>query len=155
MSARPWKAIAAMAENRVIGAAGRIPWHIPEDLQWLRQCTLGQAVAMGRKTYESVGRPLPGRLNIVISRAVPEIPGCVVLPSLEALARYPAGRQVWILGGAELYAKALDRVSELYLTVVKGNYEGDAFFPPFEDRFRLAAVLREDPRFRILKYVPV
>ena len=155
MSARPWKAIAAMAENRVIGAAGRIPWHIPEDLQWLKECTLGQAVAMGRKTFESVGRPLPGRLNVVISRTLKEVPGCVVLPSLEALAAHDCGRQVWILGGAEIYAAALDRVAELYLTVVKGHYAGDAFFPPFEDRFRLAAVLREDPRFRILKYVPV
>lgn len=154
MSARPWKAIAAMSENRVIGNAGRIPWHLPEDFKWVKHCTLGQAIAMGRKTFESIGRPLPGRLNIVISRSVTAIPGCTVLPSLEALAQLPVDRTVWIFGGAEIYAQALDRVAELYLTVVKGHFDGDAFFPPFEDQFTLAEVIREEPRFRILKYVP-
>ena len=150
---RPFKAIAAMSENRVIGNSGKIPWHIPEDFQWVKQCTEGQAIAMGRKTFESIGRPLPRRENIVISRSVEAIPGCTVLPSLEALEAHPAKGHIWIFGGAQIYAAAMDRIGELYLTVVKGIYEGDAFFPPFEDQFDLEAVIREADAYRILKYV--
>lgn len=150
---RPWKAIAAMAENRVIGNKGHIPWNIPEDFQWVKQCTKGQAIAMGRKTYESIGRPLPGRTNIVISRSNPDIPGCVVLPSLDALGKYKTDHEIWIFGGAQIYAQAFARINELYLTIVKGDFEGDAFFPPFEDQFDLVETIREEPAFKILKYV--
>jgi dihydrofolate reductase len=155
MESRPWKAIAAMSENRVIGLHNKLPWHIPEDFQWVKHCTRGQAIAMGRKTFESMGRPLPNRENIVISRTATEIPGCVVLPSLDALAAYATDREIWIFGGAQIYAAALPRVGELYLTVVKGQFEGDAFFPPFEDQFVLDSVIREEPAFRILKYVHI
>ncbi|MEX0330854.1 MAG: dihydrofolate reductase [Puniceicoccaceae bacterium] len=149
---RPWKAIAAMSENRVIGADNKIPWHLPEDFKWVKACTQGKAIAMGRKTFESMGRPLPNRENIVISRSVTEIPGCVVLPSLQALEAYETDREIWIFGGAQIYAAALERIGELYLTVVKGTYEGDAFFPPFEDQFGEPETIRETPEFRILKY---
>jgi dihydrofolate reductase len=94
-----WKAIAAMSENRVIGNANKIPWHLPEDFKWVKACTQGQAIAMGRKTFESMGRPLPKRENIVISRTATEIPGCTVLPSLEALEQYETEADVWIFGG--------------------------------------------------------
>ncbi|MEX0324734.1 MAG: dihydrofolate reductase [Puniceicoccaceae bacterium] len=149
---RPWKAIAAMSENRVIGAANTIPWHLPEDFKWVKACTQGKAIAMGRKTFESMGRPLPNRENIVISRSVTEIPGCVVLPSLQALEAYETDREIWIFGGAQIYAAALERIDELYLTVVKGTFDGDAFFPPFEDQFGEPETIRETPDFSILKY---
>jgi dihydrofolate reductase len=151
---RPWKAIAAMSENRVIGRENKMPWHLPEDFKWVKQCTSGQAIAMGRKTFESMGRPLPNRENIVISSSTKEIPGCVVLPSLEDLQRYRTDRQIWIFGGAQIYAQALSRIAELYLTVVRGTFEGDTFFPPFEDQFILAETIREEPDFSILKYLP-
>ena len=125
---RPWKAIAAMARNRVIGDKGTIPWHLPEDFKWVKQCTLGQSIAMGRKTFASMGRPLPRRENIVISRSASEIPGCVVLPSLDALAEYQAEGDIWIFGGAEIYRQALPRVHELFLTIVEMAPEGDTFF---------------------------
>ena len=141
-----------MAENRVIGQENKLPWHIPEDFQWVKACTKGQAIAMGRKTFESLGRPLPNRENIVISRSAQEIPGCTVLPSLEALAQYQTDKEIWIFGGAQIYAQAMDRIGELYLTVVKGEFSGDAFFPPFEDAFTLEEVVREEPHFKILKY---
>jgi dihydrofolate reductase len=150
---RPWKAIAAMSENRVIGNSGQIPWHIPEDFKWVKSCTKGQVIAMGRKTFESMGRPLPNRENIVISRSATEIPGCIVLPSLEALESYQTDREIWIFGGSQIYAQALGRIDELYLTIVTGNFEGDTFFPPFEDQFDLAETIREEPEFKILKYV--
>ena len=152
-AARPWKAIAAMAENRVIGRDNKLPWHIPEDFKWVMRCTTGKAIAMGRKTFESMGKPLPNRENIVISRSVDALPGCVVLPSLEALENYRTDREIWIFGGARIYEQAMDRVHELYLTVVRGSYEGDAFFPAFEADFDLAEVIREEDAFRILKYV--
>ena len=149
---RNWKAIAAMSENRVIGSNGRLPWNLPEELQWVREATKGKALVMGRKTFEAIGRPLPGRENIVITRSLKELPGCVVLPSLDALESYQTDREIWIFGGAQIYAEALDRIGELYLTVVKGTYEGDTFFPPFEDQFSLDSVIRETPEFTILKY---
>jgi dihydrofolate reductase len=154
MNQRPWKAIAAMSENRVIGNAGQIPWHLPEDFKWVKACTKGQAIAMGRKTFECMGRPLPDRENIVISRSATSIPGCIVLPSLDALEAHQTPRQIWIFGGADIYAQALPRIAELYLTLVKGTFPGDAFFPPFEDQFVLAETIREEPEFKILKYVP-
>jgi dihydrofolate reductase len=153
-SSRPWKAIAAMARNRVIGYRGSIPWHLPEDFKWVKARTLGQTIAMGRKTFESMGRPLPGRENLVITRSTREIPGCVVLPSLSALEAYPAAGTVWIFGGAEIYRQALPRVHELYLTVVDAEPEGDTFFPPFEDQFTLAEVVRRTPEFEIRRYLP-
>lgn len=149
---RPWKAIAAMSANRVIGNKGKIPWHLAEDFKWVKQCTQGQVIAMGRKTFESMGRPLPNRENIVISRTAETIPGCLVLASLEALESHLTDREIWIFGGAQIYQAALDRIDELYLTVVNGTFEGDAFFPPFEDQFDPPEVIRETPEFRILKY---
>jgi len=151
--ARPWKAIAAMARNRVIGDRGSIPWHLPEDFKWVKECTLGQSIAMGRKTFESMGRPLPKRENIVISRSAREIPGCTVLPSLDALLIHPAKGDVWIFGGAEIYRQALPRVVELFLTVVDLEPDGDTFFPPFEEQFALAEVVRRTEQFEIRRYV--
>ena len=150
---RPWKAIAAMSENRVIGSKGRLPWDLPEEIAWVRQCTKGQIIAMGRRTHEAIGRPLPGRENIVISRSSREIAGCIVLPSLEALENYETDKEIWIFGGSQIYAAAFDRIADLYLTIVKGTYEGDTFFPPFEDQFKLAEVIREEEAFSILRYV--
>ncbi len=149
---KPWKAIAAMAENRVIGDHGRIPWNLPEDFKWVKQCTQSQSIAMGRKTYESIGRPLPGRENIVITRSVQIIPGCTVLPSLEALERHPTAGEVWIFGGSEIYRQALPKVHELMLTVVYGNFEGDACFPPFEHLFGAPEVIRQESAFEIRRY---
>ncbi len=149
---RRWKAIAAMARNRVIGHRNAIPWHLPADFQWVKACTRGQTIAMGRKTLESMGRPLPHRENVVISRSVTAIPGCVVLPSLEALETFPAAGEIWVFGGAEIYRAAMDRVSDLYLTVVKMEPEGDRWFPPFEDQFTLVETLRDTPEFEIRHY---
>ena len=149
---RPWKAIAAMAENRVIGRSNTLPWHLPEDFQWVKACTRGKSIAMGRKTFESIGRPLPGRENIVISRSLQSIPGCLVLPSLQALLDDPAEREVWIFGGAEIYRQALPHVADLYLTVVYGQPEGDAWFPPFEDAFLLSSTVKRAEAFEIRHY---
>jgi dihydrofolate reductase len=141
------KAIAAMAENRVIGNQGKIPWHLPEDFKWFKQATLGHILVMGRRTYESIGRPLPGRETWILSRTGFTAPGTRTVPSPEALAILAAqeSRDVWVAGGAEIYALLLPHCSDLYLSMVHGTPAGDAFFPPFEAGFvSVGEVLRKD-----------
>ena len=150
-----FKAIAAMSENRVIGAGNKIPWHLPEDFKWFKKMTTGNVVVMGRKTFESIGKPLPGRDTIVLSRSGFAYPGVRTVSSFEAIDPSDpalAGKDVFICGGAEIYAQALPHCSDLFLTVVKRRVEGDAFFPPFEDRFELAERLADSAEFKILHY---
>lgn len=128
-------AIAAMAQNRCIGVNNKLPWHIPEDLKFFKDKTLGKKIIMGRKTFESLGRPLPKRENIVISRRSDFHPeGVKVFNSLEsALAdvesRAEALEEVFIVGGAEIYSLSLSKIHRLYLTLVDQEVPGDAFFP--------------------------
>jgi len=135
---RHFCAIVAMASNRVIGRNGGLPWHYPEDLQHFKRITLGSPIVMGRSTYESIGRPLPGRQNIVITRQ-PTLPGDVtVIPSLKALADLPlSADRVFIIGGAQLFQEALPLCEELYLTFIRPAIEGDVWMPPFESEFNL------------------
>ena len=124
--------IAAMAENRVIGRGGVIPWKIPGEQKLFKRITLGHAVIMGRRTYESIGRPLPGRTNIVVSRRPGFQPeGCLSAAGLAAaLALCPAGEEeVFIIGGGQLYRDAMPITDRIYLTVVPLTVDGDAFFP--------------------------
>ncbi len=147
-----FKAIAAMALNRVIGQANRIPWHLPEDFRWFKQMTIGQVVVMGRRTFESIGKPLPQRTTIVVSRSRPSIPDVQVVASLAQIDLAHEQREVYICGGAQLYSQALPACSDLYLTLVKREVVGDTFFPTFEDRFELVAELRDCPEFKVLHY---
>lgn len=124
--------IAAMAEHRVIGRGGSIPWKIPGEQKRFKRITLGHTVIMGRRTYESIGRPLPGRTNIVVSRRPGFRPeGCLAASGLEAaLALCPAGEEeIFIIGGGQLYREALPIADRIYLTVVPLTVDGDAFFP--------------------------
>jgi dihydrofolate reductase len=123
--------VVAMAANRVIGRDNRLPWHLPADLKHFKQLTLGKPVVMGRKTYESIGRPLPERTNIVVTRDRDyEAPGCVVVHSLEeALAAAGEAAEVMVIGGAEFYRQVLARTDTLYLTRVHAEFEGDSVFP--------------------------
>ncbi len=126
--------IAALAKNRVIGIENRLPWRLPEDLAHFKALTLGHPVLMGRKTFESLGRPLPGRTNIVITRN-PDYcrDGCVVAGSIpDALALCRDVGEIFFIGGAELYAQAIPLADRLYLTEVDIEVEGDAWFPDFE-----------------------
>jgi len=148
----PPKAIAAMALNRVIGAGGAIPWHLPEDFQWFKRMTIGHALLMGRRTFESIGRPLPNRQTIVLSRGPFVHAGVTVIRRLEDLGPILGERTVFVCGGAEIYAQTLSYCSDLYLTMVQREVGGDTFFPPFEHRFTLAATLAQTPEFSILHY---
>ncbi len=147
-----FKAIAAMSLNRVIGAGNKIPWHLPEDFKWFKQLTTGHVIVMGRKTFESIGKPLPNRETIVLSRSHFSNPGVRTVASLEEVPALAGGRDIFICGGAQIYRQALPLCSDLYLTLVKREVEGDAFFPPFEDRFELVEEIRDTPEFKILHY---
>ena len=133
--------IVAVAQNGVIGDRNALLWHISEDLKHFKALTSGHPVVMGRKTYESLGRPLPNRTNVVISRQELEIPGCRVVHSLdEALALFPEEEEVFIIGGAQIYAEALPRADRFYLTRVFHDYEGDTHFPEWnEELWRLVS----------------
>ena len=141
-----------MSENRVIGAGGKIPWHLPEDFKWFKKMTTGQVIVMGRKTFESIGKPLPNRTTIVLSRSQFSHPGVQTFSDLSRIDLANETRDVFICGGAQVYAQALPLCTDLYLTLVKRVVEGDAFFPPFEDRFELTEEILDCPDFKILHY---
>ena len=150
---KPFQAIAAMSLNRVIGVGNQIPWHLPEDFKWFKATTTGHVIVMGRKTFESIGKPLPNRTTIVLSRSAWSHPGVQTARSLEEIVPLVAGRKAFIAGGAQIYEQALPLCSDLFLTLVKREVAGgDAFFPPFEDRFELVEEIRDTPEFKILHY---
>ncbi len=128
--------VAAVAANGVIGAGGKLPWHLPEDLRHFRALTLGHPVIMGRKTWEAIGRPLPGRENIVVTRAAGyEAPGAHVAASLDAALALCAGEPVaFVIGGGEIYTAALPVADGLVLTEIDRAFAGDARFPEFDRR---------------------
>jgi len=128
--------IAAMAKNRVIGRGNTIPWHIPGEQQRFKGMTMGYTLIMGRKTFESIGRPLSGRKTVIISRNREyQAAGCVVVPSLAAaIALCPETETVFIAGGGEIYQQALDLADSIYLTVLDREVEGDILFPEFDQK---------------------
>ena len=132
--------IAAVAQNGVIGDKNALLWHISEDMRFFKRTTSGHPVIMGRKTYESLGRPLPNRTNVVISRTQREIEGCTVVGSLEqAVALFPKEEEVFIIGGAQIYALALAIADRMYLTRVYHDYQGDTSFPKWDsDEWQLS-----------------
>ncbi|MGO1297663.1 MAG: type 3 dihydrofolate reductase [Vibrio sp.] len=130
--------IAAMANDRVIGHDNQMPWHLPADFAWFKQCTLGKPIIMGRKTYDSIGRPLPGRPNIVISRdSELLIEGVSTVTSIdEALALTAEYEEVMVIGGGSIYAACLPRADRLYITEIKADLSGDTHFPDWGKGWR-------------------
>lgn len=126
-------AIVAMAENRTIGKQNRLPWHLPADLRHFKKLTTGHPILMGRKTYESIGKPLPNRTNIILTRNPTYLaPGCEIVTTLdEAMqtAKHHHATEVFVIGGAEIYRQLLPQINHLYLTIVHEQIAGDAFFP--------------------------
>jgi dihydrofolate reductase len=127
--------IAAMAENRVIGVNNTLPWRLPADLRHFRLITTGHHVIMGRRNYESIGKPLPNRTNIVVTRNPSyRAPGCLVKHSFEdALAAAADDPEIFVIGGAEIYRQALGHADRLYLTLVHAQVQGDTYFPQFDE----------------------
>jgi dihydrofolate reductase len=171
-----------MSKNRVVGNQGAIPWRIPEEFKWFRRKTLGSFLIMGRHTFESLPRPLDGRITIVLTRDPEKLrrdeatygryAEAVVGDAAHQLAEIAPGRsevrlvrgldpleragiteRAWLCGGVQIYEQFLSRCSELFLSVIDREVEGDALFPPFEHLFELAGVEAEFPEFRVLRYV--
>jgi len=125
--------IVAMAKNRVIGAGNRIPWHLPGELQMFKRITMGHHIVMGRNTWESIGRLLPGRTSVIVTRRADYVvAGAIVAGSLDsALAACGDDSEIFVIGGAQLYAAALPLARRIYLTTVDAEISGDTFMPPF------------------------
>ena len=129
--------IAAMASNRVIGNRGALPWHLTEDLKRFKELTTGHPVIMGRKTFESIvlalGKPLPGRRNIVVTRSAQYTPtGAEAVNSLEGALHLVGDQQAFVIGGAEIYCLALPLADTMFLTEINARFDGDAWFPGFD-----------------------
>jgi dihydrofolate reductase len=150
VESKRFKAIVAMSLNRVIGRENRLPWHIPEELRWFKQMTTGHVIIMGRNTWESIGRPLPNRETIVVTRT--EIPNIRTVRSLREIDPSADGRDYFIIGGAQLFREALPLCSDVYLTVVQRKVEGDVFLEPFEHAFEPPEIVKETVDFSVLHY---
>lgn len=138
--------IVAMASNRAIGLNGQMPWHLSADLKRFKLITMGYPIIMGRLTFEAIGRPLPGRTNIIVSRnPAYQAKGCVVVDSVEAAIRYGCqlADEVFIIGGSTLYEATLPMADTLYITQINQDFEGDTFFPDF-NRSKWTEVERKD-----------
>ncbi|MCM3637556.1 dihydrofolate reductase [Sporosarcina luteola] len=128
--------------NRVIGIDNKMPWHIPEELKYFKKVTMGKAMVMGRKTFESIGRPLPGRLNIIVTRNKDYVAdGVEVFHDLhKAIERAEAySDEVVIIGGAEIFKLTMDIADRLYITVIRKEFDGDTFFPEIDDSWKLVS----------------
>jgi dihydrofolate reductase len=145
-------AVAAMSENRVIGNGNEIPWHISDEFKWFKKITMGKTLLMGRKTFQSIGEPLPGRRTVVISRGGFSYEGVNVISDLSELSKLAGVEEIIVAGGGEIYRQTMDLWSEVYLSVVKRVVEGDAFFPEFEDQMEFIETVMENEDFKVLHY---
>ena len=152
---RPLIAIAAVARNRGIGLNNKLPWRIPEDFAFFKATTMGQVLLMGRKTYESIGRPLPGRTTVVLSRSGFTAPGVTVVRDWKEAAAVAPDRTLFLAGGAALYAEALPWCSELILTHVNLEPEADAFFPDWRGHFDEGRTLETHPSCTMRRHLPL
>lgn len=147
-------AIVAMTPSRVIGRGGALPWHLPEDLAFFKRTTSGHPVVMGRKTYESIGRPLPKRRNVVLTRdASWSAEGVEVIHRPEDLPCLPGiGGRVFVIGGAEVYAAFLSDIDEILVSQLHTEYDGDTRFPEFETRFPVCEVVESHDAFTVKRW---
>jgi dihydrofolate reductase len=147
--------IVAMARNRAIGKDNRLPWHFPADLKHFKRRTMGSTVIMGRKTYESIGKPLPNRENFVLSRAPQkDTEHLRFFTSYEDALKSVKTPDAYVIGGAELYNQTIDKVDGIYLTRIGADYEGDAFYPEIPDSFDEVEIehLQDNPTIEVVLY---
>ena len=148
------KAIAAMTRNRVIGQDNQIPWRLRGEQGWFKEVTMGHSILMGRKTFESIGKPLPGRRNLVVTRTG-NFTGVDLIRDLRTFdpAAYELdGKKIFVIGGAEMYAALLHRCDTIYMTIVKEEFAGNRYFPEFESEFKISQTIRKTPEFDIFRY---
>jgi dihydrofolate reductase len=127
--------ISAMDLQRVIGLNNKLPWHLPADLLFFKNKTWGKSIIMGRHTFESIGKPLPGRKNIIVSTKVTNVSGCKVVPGFSKALQYTADEdEVFVIGGASLYRQALTCAQRMYLTLIHAHFAGDTYFPKWDPK---------------------
>jgi len=142
-----------MARNRVIGVSGGMPWHLPEEFRFFKKMTMGHAIVMGSKTYKSLGKPLPGRRNIVLSRTMESVPEVTVVKNLEELKKLNIpSEEIFVIGGADVFRLLLPECDELFITHVHRDVEGDTFLPPFEQEFEEGEVVLSNDDFTVRRY---
>ena len=142
-----------MARNRVIGVSGGMPWHLPEEFRFFKKTTMGHVIVMGRKTYESLGKPLPGRRNIVLSRTMESVPEVTVVKNLEELKKLNIPSEgIFVIGGADIFRLLLPECDELFITHVHREVPGDTFLPPFEKDFKQGEIMLETDDFTVRHY---
>ena len=145
--------IAAMDENRAIGYNNKLPWSLPSELRYFRETTKGKPVIMGRRTFESIGRPMPERLNIIVTRDRNYKAGdCIVVNNVEdALNAAKGSSEIMVIGGAQIYKEFLPRAHRMYLTLIDAEFEGDAYFPEY-DKNEWKIINKEDNEHNGLRY---
>ncbi|MBT5715822.1 MAG: dihydrofolate reductase [Opitutae bacterium] len=145
-----YKAIAAVSTNGVIGKKGALPWRIPGELKWFKKITMGHIIVMGRKTWDSLPGPLPGRENWILSRTDFSAKSCRTFTSFDQIENEAGSRTVFIIGGGEVYSRFLKKCEEIFITEVQQSIkDGDAFFPPFRNEFECIEKLEENEQFTI------
>lgn len=150
--------LAAVANNNVIGNTGKTPWHIPEEMKLFKTVTMGHTVLMGRKTYESIGHPLPGRTMIILSRTLRPSASrnLIICPSIpQALSYLQEGKTAFVIGGGEIYAQMMPLTYQMKISHLKEAYEGDCFFPPIDPTVWKIAEEKEFPTFIHSTYVRI
>ena len=145
--------IVAKSENNVIGSQNQLPWHLSEDLKHFKKITMGKPIIMGRKTFESIGRPLPGRQTVILSRSDYSAPETITIQDSGSIESVAEHSHIWVAGGAEIYKLMLPRCKDLYLTRVHLKPEGDTFFPEFESQFKIDRVLERNEEFSIEHWI--
>ena len=146
--------IVAHSSNRVIGIDGQLPWHIPDDLKYFKAITIGKPIIMGRKTFDSIGKPLPKRKNIVISRSMEKRDDVLVYQNIETFLteHSNSNESIFIIGGAQIYSALMNWTKEIYLTFIFGEYSGDAYFPKFENHYELKEIIFKNNDFEVRRY---
>jgi dihydrofolate reductase len=148
------KAIVAMTRHRVIGDSNRIPWRLQGEQRWFKEITMGHPILMGRKTFASIGKPLPGRRNLVVTRTS-ACAGVDIIRDLELFDPTPyesEGKEIFVIGGAEIYSALLGQCNAIYATIVKQEYTGDTIFPEFDAQFAISETIRETAEYDIFFY---
>ena len=147
--------VVAMAKNRVIGKDNKLPWHFSADLKHFKQLTTGSTVIMGRKTFESIGKPLPNRENIILSRSGFKAPeGVKVFRELKDALKKSRSEKIFIIGGAEIFKQTMAQIDGIYLTQIDSEYAGDVFYPNIPSSFKEKSrtLLQENPRLEVIYY---
>ncbi len=149
-----FSAVVGMAADRAIGKDGTMPWHLPEDLKVFRQLTTGHPILMGRKTYDSIGRPLPKRQNIVLSRQSDlSYEGAQCITDIQQLAELELmDEEVMVIGGAEIYSMMLPQITTLWVSEIEGDFEADTYFPEFKHYFPHREEVEQYEGFKLIKY---